>query len=118
MKKIYIIHGLKIFVFVAFALFAIGYITMHLWNWLMPEIFGLPEICWMQAMGLIVLSKIFFGLKKGNKCCGHNHIKDKVKSHLGWKQKMKERYANMSEEEKQKFKNKCNSWINPDDDCC
>ena len=91
MKKIYIIQGLKIFVLGAFALFAFGYITMELWNWLMPEIFGLSEICWMQAMGLIVLSKIIFGGFRGaKKCCGHQHIKGKMEKHLGWKEKMKE----------------------------
>lgn len=35
-----------------------------LWNWLMPEIFGLPEIGWLQAFGLMVLSG--FLLKSSN----------------------------------------------------
>lgn len=118
MKKIYIIQGLKIFVFGSLALFAFGYITMELWNWLMPNIFGLTEICWMQAMGLIILSKIFFGGFKGKKCCGNNAVKQKMEKHFGWKEKMKDRYATMSDEEKEKFKSKCGSWINPDDDCC
>ena len=26
-----------------------------LWNWLMPNIFGLPEITWLQAFGLWLL---------------------------------------------------------------
>ncbi len=34
--------------------------TMLLWNWLMPEIFGLPEIGFLQALGLMVLSTFFF----------------------------------------------------------
>ncbi|WP_273273052.1 hypothetical protein [Maribacter polysiphoniae] len=38
-----------------------GYITMRLWNWLMPEIFGLVTIDYWQAIGIIVLSKIIFG---------------------------------------------------------
>lgn len=30
--------------------------TMLLWNWLMPEIFGLPTIGFFQALGLLLLS--------------------------------------------------------------
>ena len=38
-----------------------GYITMRLWNWLMPEIFGLGAIHYWQALGLLILAKILFG---------------------------------------------------------
>lgn len=31
-----------------------------LWNWLMPEIFGLTEITMWQALGLMLLSSILF----------------------------------------------------------
>ena len=31
-----------------------------LWNWLMPNIFGLPEITFWQAIGLNLLSTILF----------------------------------------------------------
>jgi hypothetical protein len=34
--------------------------VMWLWNWLMPVIFGLTEITWLQALGLSVLSGFFF----------------------------------------------------------
>ena len=37
-----------------------GAVTMALWNWLMPAIFGLPEIRFWQALGLLVLSHILF----------------------------------------------------------
>jgi len=33
---------------------------MLLWNWLMPEIFGLKEITFLQALGLNLMSKILF----------------------------------------------------------
>ncbi len=36
----------------------IGYPTMLLWNWLMPEIFGLTKITFLQAVGLYILSGI------------------------------------------------------------
>ncbi len=34
--------------------------TMLLWNWLMPEIFGLKAITFWQALGLNILSGILF----------------------------------------------------------
>jgi len=37
-----------------------GAVTMGLWNWLMPTIFKLPEIGFWQAIGLLLLSQIFF----------------------------------------------------------
>lgn len=34
--------------------------TMWLWNWLMPDIFGLQTITFFQAMGLITLTSLLF----------------------------------------------------------
>jgi hypothetical protein len=34
--------------------------VMLLWDWLMPTIFGLPEITWFQAWGLLFLSGLLF----------------------------------------------------------
>jgi len=34
--------------------------TMLLWNWLMPVIFGLVKISFWQAIGLNLLTDIFF----------------------------------------------------------
>lgn len=47
-------------------LFAIAFVAlfsffvMQLWNWLMPVIFGLGNITYFQAAGLLILSKIIF----------------------------------------------------------
>jgi hypothetical protein len=38
-----------------------GFIIMWLWNWLMPELFGLTTITYWQGMGLGLLAKILFG---------------------------------------------------------
>lgn len=40
-------------------LFAV--VVRLLWNWLMPGLFGLPAIGYLQAFGLVVLAKILFG---------------------------------------------------------
>ena len=38
-----------------------GYIIMWLWNWLMPDLFGLSTINYWQAVGIFILSKILLG---------------------------------------------------------
>jgi hypothetical protein len=46
----------------AFAL-VFGIFARLLWNWLMPDVFGLREITYAQAIGMIVLARILFGAK-------------------------------------------------------
>lgn len=38
-----------------------GEIVMHLWNWLLPTLFGWKTVTFWQALGLLVLSRILFG---------------------------------------------------------
>jgi hypothetical protein len=38
-----------------------GEIVMQLWNWLLPPIFGLREITFWQALGILALCRILFG---------------------------------------------------------
>jgi hypothetical protein len=37
-----------------------GFVVMALWNWLMPDLFGLKTVTFLQAWGLVVLSHILF----------------------------------------------------------
>jgi hypothetical protein len=59
--------GEKVVLVILFAIggiglaFLFGWILMLLWNWLMPEIFGLKTISYWQAWGLLLLSCILFG---------------------------------------------------------
>ncbi len=85
--------ALKVVVFVALALLVFGFVTMHLWNWLMPAIFGLKTISFLQALGLVVLSKILLGGFHKHGGSGH-----------GWKRGMGERWASMSPEERERFR--------------
>ncbi|WP_298474635.1 hypothetical protein [uncultured Maribacter sp.] len=39
----------------------LGFGIMWLWNWLMPELFGLTTIGYWQAIGLFALAKVLFG---------------------------------------------------------
>lgn len=43
-----------------------GIFVKWLWNALMPEIFGLPDIGYWQAVGLAVLAHVFFGADRGH----------------------------------------------------
>lgn len=52
--------GLGLALATVFALL-FGFVVAWLWNALMPEIFGLGKIGYWQAVGLLVLAKIFFG---------------------------------------------------------
>jgi|SRR5580700_10848372 hypothetical protein len=38
-----------------------GEVVMHLWNWLLPGLFGWRQITFWQAVGLLVLCRILFG---------------------------------------------------------
>ena len=38
-----------------------GEVVMLLWNWLAPTLFGLQQITFWQALGLLVLCRILFG---------------------------------------------------------
>lgn len=79
-------------------------VVMYLWNWLMPELFGLPEIDLLKAAGILFLSKLLFGGFHKNHS-GHNSPP--------WKKK----WQNMPEEKKQKWKQQfASKWCSPQPD--
>ncbi len=81
--------------FVAFAA-VFGALVMLLWNWLMPYIFGLPELNFWQAAGLLILCKLLFGgISNGHH--GHHGC-----CH-GDKNKLRERWESMTPEERQRI---------------
>lgn len=94
MKKI-----IKVVLFIpliALAIALFGWVTMSLWNWLIPPLFNGPVITFWQALGLLVLSKILFsGFGRG----GHHH-----KPH--WKRSWQKKLSRMSPEERERFKQK------------
>jgi hypothetical protein len=59
--------------------FLFGWVVMLLWNWLMPEIFGLKTISYWQAWGLVVLSHILIKPGYG----GHGEGGGKKKKNAG-----------------------------------
>ncbi len=38
-----------------------GGVVLLLWNWLLPPIFGWPEVTFWQAIGMLALCRILFG---------------------------------------------------------
>jgi hypothetical protein len=45
---------------IAIIVVLLGYPVMLLWNWLIPELFGLSEVTFWQAIGLNILCTILF----------------------------------------------------------
>lgn len=101
MKSIQLKKIIAFIVFMPIAIALLAYVFMLLWNWLMPAIFGLNTITFWQGAGLLLLSKIIFS-KWG---CGY-------RNKLKWK--MEEKFATMTAEEKECFKQemreRCKKW--------
>lgn len=91
--------GLKIILFVLVAAAVLGFVTMELWNSLLPQIFGWNRITYWQALGLIILSRILFG-------GFHRHSGHRDQ----WRRRMKGRWEQMTPEEREKFRKgmRCN----------
>jgi hypothetical protein len=94
MRSYRISKAMKVLLFVLLALLVFGLVTMRLWNWLMPVIFGLTRITFAQALGLVVLSKILFG-------GFHRHGGGGGRK---WKRRMEQRWAEMSPEERERLR--------------
>ncbi len=93
---------------------ALGFVTMGLWNWLVPVLFHGPVITFWQAIGLFILSKILLGGFKGK---GGRHGGGPWGGRGGMRgeymrKRFEERMSHMSEEEKEKFRKRCNFWEN------
>ncbi|WP_187632065.1 MULTISPECIES: hypothetical protein [Hymenobacter] len=101
-RSFWLLRGLKITFFILLFVALAGYVTMHLWNWLLPALFNLPLIGFWQALGLLVLSRILFGgWGRGGK--GH---KGWARHRRQWKHKMESRMAGLTPEEQEKFRQK------------
>lgn len=93
MKARWIFKGMKFALFVLFAAAVLSLVVMSLWNWLMPALFALHRISFWQALGLLLLSKIFFGGLRGRRG-----------SPMHWRGRMMERWAQMTPEERERFR--------------
>ena len=78
------------------AILAFGGAVMYLWNAVLPALLGVSVITFWQAVGLLVLCKILFG-SMGSGGRGRKHWG-------GPPPHLREKFMNMSEEEKTAFK--------------
>jgi hypothetical protein len=88
----WILRGLKFVLFIIAAALVLGYVVMHLWNWLLPAVFGWHMINYWQALGILALTRLLFGGFRGHR--GGMH----------WRRRMMERWERMTPEEREKFR--------------
>ncbi|SRR6478672_5690121 len=70
-----------------------GQVVRLLWNWLMPALFGLHEVTFWQALGLLALCRILFG--------GFGRHGGR---RSGVRRRMEERWEQMTPEERERFR--------------
>ena len=106
-KKIvgYVVFGFAAVLFVT-------YLFMLLWNMLIPDLFNGPVLNFYQALGLMVLAKIFFGFGGYGKQHEWKSQQNSVdlNKREEWKRKIESKMADMTEEDKLKFKNSMKGW--------
>jgi len=83
---------LKFVVIGIVAFTAFGFVVTHLWNYLMPGLFGLRMITFWQAVGLMLLGRLLFG---GFRPGGGG---------MRWRGEMMRRWEGMTPEEREKFR--------------
>jgi hypothetical protein len=83
-----------------------SFAVMMLWNWLLPAIAGLPEITFLQALGLLALSRILFGgLGGAGRIFAGRAMHGRDRDHLN---PFRDRWGKMSDEERKEFFRKHN----------
>jgi hypothetical protein len=70
-----------------------GEVVLHLWNWLLPALFGWRQITFWQAVGLLALCRILFGGLGGRGSHRSN-----------FRRRMAERRELLTPEEREKFR--------------
>ena len=86
--------GIALFIWIG------GELVMHLWNWLVPTLFGWRQITFSQAVGLLTLCRILVG-GHGVRGSNRSNMRGRIK------ERMDERWEKMTPEEREKFRN---SW--------
>ena len=101
-RSFWLKNAFKFVFFAALLAGLLGYVTMSLWNYLMPLIFHLPALNFWQALGLLLLSRLLFG---GFGRGGQNGWA----RGRAWKKQMEQRMAAFSPEEREKFRQQMRS---------
>jgi hypothetical protein len=72
-----------------------GEVVKLLWNWLMPALFGWPQVTFWQALALLALCRILFGGFGPRAMSGPRS---------GIRRRMAERWEQMTPEERARFR--------------
>jgi hypothetical protein len=78
-----------------------GEVVKLLWNWLLPPLFGLAQITFWQALGLLALCRILvggFGLHGGSRSNMRRRVVDRVADRVA------DRWEHMTPEEREGFR--------------
>jgi hypothetical protein len=78
-----------------------GGLVLWLWNWLLPPLFGWPQIGFWQALGLLALCRIFLG-GSGWLGSGRSGIRRRIEERMA--ERMTERCDHMTPEERERFR--------------
>jgi len=70
-----------------------GELVLHLWNWLLPPLFGWRQLTFWQALGILALCRILFG---GLGMHGRGRS--------NFRRRMEERCDHMTPEERERFR--------------
>ena len=82
-----------------------GEVVMLLWNWLAPALFGLRQITFWQALGLLALCRILFGgfgLNGGGSRNSRRRMEGRIAERV--RERMAERWEQMTAEERERFR--------------
>jgi hypothetical protein len=93
--------GMALFIFIG------GEIVRLLWNWLMPALFGWPEVTFWQALGLLVLCRVLFGGVGGH---GRSRSRFRHRMEERMAERMAQRWETMTPEERDKWRRRRERW--------
>ncbi len=103
------VKGLIIIIMAALFVFLLGNVIMYLWNEILAAKTGIMSLNFWEALGLFALARILFG--------GFRFDRHHKSWHKGKGSKMREKWMNMTEEErlsfKQNWKTRCGKIISP-----
>ena len=92
LKKLILIAPLAILGMLLFVVIG-GEVVKQLWNWLLPPLFGLPQITFWQALAILALCRILFGGSGWHGSFRSN-----------FRRRMEERCESMTPEEREQFR--------------
>jgi hypothetical protein len=93
MRRNRFLRGARFILLAIVAATVLGFVVKQVWNWLMPSVFGLHLISFWQALGLLVLGRLLLGGFAGP-----------FRRGMHWRGRMMERWAQMTPEERERFR--------------